>query len=185
ADGRWSTNNVGTEIMQFIEPGPFGDPLNSVAITRATSLAPGYRIAQVGTRGTLHTHFVFLLRTTNNVAPSVGAYSFPLEMRSPQYASAPPVHLIFNNGLSEGDFARAVDAFRAAQEMRLRLVFDGAGTSALAWFTTEGARDRVQTAPTPGGPWTHLGEPIAGDGGEHRLPVKPGSENRFFRLHRP
>lgn len=185
ADGRWSTNNVGPEIMEFIEPGPFGDPLNSVTITRSTTLASGYRIAQVGTRGTLHTHFVFLLRTTNGVVPAVGVYSFPLVIRSPQYASAPPVHFIFNNGLDEGDFGRAIDAFQAARDMRLRLVFGGTEAAALSWFTTEGARDQVQAAPAPEGPWTRLGEPVAGDGGEHRIPVGLGAVNRFFRLHRP
>lgn len=185
ADGRWSTNSVGPEVMQFIEPGPFGDPLNSVTITSATTLAPGYRIAQVGTRGTLHTHFVFILRTTHSVAPAVGAYSFPLTIRSPQYTSAPPVHLVFNNGLSEGEFASAVEAFRAAHAIQLGLSFIDAKTVVLSWFTTEGQTYHVQAAPTSLGPWTDWSEPVAGHGDEHRLPMVLGSENRFFRLRQP
>ncbi len=183
--GRWSTENVGPEIMRFVEPGPFGEPLNSVTITRSTSLAAGYRIAQVGTRGTIHTHYVFVLLTTNSAAPAVGAYSLPLTIRSPQYAPAPPVHLVFNNGLAEQDFAAAIDAFRAAQELRVNLALKNSENLVLSWFTTEGRTHQAQSAPSPSGPWSDWGEPLLGNGGEHQLPVVLEPESRFFRLQLP
>ena len=42
----WSTANVGPEFMEFVEPGPFGDPIHSVTITRATTFATGYQITE-------------------------------------------------------------------------------------------------------------------------------------------
>ncbi|MGE3310057.1 MAG: hypothetical protein AB7O66_08815 [Limisphaerales bacterium] len=185
ADGRWSTNNVGPEFMQFIEPGPFGDSLNSVTITRGTTFASGYRIAQIGTRGTLHTHFVFLMRATDGVAPAVGAYSFPLTLRSPQYASSPPVHLVFNNGLEEAEFAAAVEQFRAAQELRLFLTRDSGGALVLSLFGVEGRTNHLVSAPTTSGPWTAVGDPFVGTGDRRDFPLSPSPQHRFFRAIAP
>ena len=181
----WSTANILAEEMEFVEPGPFGDSLNAVTIGKGTAFATGYRIAQVGTRGNLHTHFVFILRTTNGVPPAVGAYSFPLTLRSPQYASAPPVHLVFNNGLADADFTAAVDRFRAAHEQRLTLTPPALGTVSLSWSTTEGKTNHLEAAPTPSGPWTALGEPTVGDGGLRQSNLVKGPDNRFFRLRTP
>lgn len=181
----WSTANVLAEEMEFVEPGPFGESINSVTIRKNTSFASGYRITQIGTRGTLHTHFVFILRATNGVAPTVGAYTFPLTLRSPQYASAPPVHLVFNNGLAEADFTAAVDRFQAAQQMRLTLAPPALGTVSLSWSTTEGKTNHLESAPTPSGPWTTLGEPVVGDGGLRQTNLVHGVDNRFFRLRTP
>ncbi|MEY4200364.1 MAG: hypothetical protein RLZZ265_2104 [Verrucomicrobiota bacterium] len=181
----WSTANVGPEFMEFIEPGPFGDALNSVTITRATTFAPGYLIAQTGTRGTLHTHFVFILRATNDVAPAVGAYSFPLTLRSPQYASAPPVHLVFNNGLEGTQFLAGVEQFRAAQEMRLSLARAASGALALSLFTVEGRTNQILSASAPSGPWNEHGPAFVGDGSRHEQPVIADATKNFFRLRSP
>jgi hypothetical protein len=181
----WSTANVGPEFMEFIEPGPFGDPLNSVTITRATAFAPGYLISQAGTRGGIHTHFVFILRATNGVAPAVGAYSFPLTLRSPQYASAPPVHLVFNNGLEETQFQAGVEQFRAAQELRLSLARGANGALALSLFTVEGRTNQLLSAPTPSGPWGNEGAPFIGSGGRHEIILSAAPNNKFFLLTTP
>ncbi len=181
----WATLNVGPEFMEFIEPGPFGDALNSVSITRATAFAPGYLISQAGTRGSIHTHFVFLLRATNGVAPAVGAYSFPLTLRSPQYGSAPPVHLVFNNGLEEAHFNTAVEHFRAAQEMRLSLERGSNGTVSLSLFTIEGQTNQLLSAPTPGGAWNEHGPAFVGSGGHHKQSMLTEGTNTFFRLRTP
>lgn len=185
AEDRWSTNNVSAEFMQFIEPGPFGDSLNSVTITRSTTFASGYRIAQIGTRGTLHTHFVFLLRATDGVAPAVGAYSFPLTLRSPQYASSPPVHLVFNNGLEEVEFTAAVEQFRAAQEMRLLLTRDSGGALVLSLLGVVGRTNHLLSATTTSGPWTALGDPFVGTGERRDFPLSPSAQHRFFRAIAP
>jgi hypothetical protein len=181
----WSTANIGPEFMEFVEPGPFGDALNSVTITRATTFATGYLIAQTGTRGTLHTHFVFILRATNGVAPAVGAYSFPLTIRSPHYTSAPPVHLVFNNGLDESNFSSAVEQFTAAQEMRLSLGRRPSGALVLSLFTVEGRTNQLLSAPTPAGPWTNDGAPFPGTGGRQEFTFAPTATNRFFRITAP
>ncbi len=180
----WSRANVGPEFMEFVEPGPFGDPLHSVTITRATTFAPGYLISQAGTRGSIHTHFVFLLRATNGVAPAVGAYSFPLTLRSPQYTSAPPVHLVFNNGLEETNFASAVEQFRAAQEMRLSLERATNGALALSLFTVEGQTNQLFSAPTPAGPWNEQGGMFVGNGGWHQQALNATNGAQFFRVQR-
>jgi hypothetical protein len=179
---RWSSANVGPEFMEFVEPGPFGDPIHSVAITRATTFAPGYQVTEAGTRGTIHTHFIFILRATNGVAPAVGAYSFPLTLRSPQYASAPPVHLVFNNGLTETNFITAVDQFRAAEERRLTLARGTNGTLALSLFTIAGRTNQLLSATTPSGPWTVAGAPFTGTGGRHELALSVDEPRRFFQL---
>ncbi len=49
----YSTANVGPQFMEFVEPGPFGDPLHSVTITR----------------GSLHTHFVSSRCAAGGVVP--------------------------------------------------------------------------------------------------------------------
>jgi hypothetical protein len=181
----WSTSNVGPEFMEFVEPGPFGDALHEVTITRHTEFAPGYLISQVGTRGTLHTHFVFILRATNAVVPAIGAYNFPLTLRSPQYFATPTVQLVFNNGLAETNFATAVTQFQAAQERRLVLNFAGQSALALSLFTIEGQTNQMLTAPLPGGPWTEYGEPFVGSGGRQEFLIPRGVTNQFFRLRSP
>lgn len=178
----WSSVNVGPEFMQFVEPGPFGDPVHSVTITKGAVFAPGYQISEAGTRGSIHTHFVFILRATNGVAPAVGAYSFPITMRSPQYASAPPVHLVFNNGLEESRFTAAANQFRAAQEMRLTLAPGTNDTLTLSLFTVEGFTNQLESARTPFGPWTEEADPFVGDGGPCALLLHADTRNRFFRL---
>lgn len=181
----WSTANVGPEVMEFVEPGPFGDALHSVTITSTTTFAPGYLIAQTGTRGTLHTHFVFILRTTNGVAPAVGAYSFPLTLRSPQYTSAGPVQLVFNNGLDESIFSSAVEQFTAAQMMHLSLERGTGGALVLSLFTVEGVTNQLLSASTPTGPWTLEGAPFPGTGGRHELTLVPTTTHHFFRVTAP
>ncbi len=181
----WSSANIGPEFMEFVEPGPFGNHLNAVTIRKDTVFASGYRIAQIGTRGTLHTHFVFILRTTNGVAPAVGAYTFPLTLRSPQYASAPPVHLVFNNGLDEPGFAGAVEQFTAAQDLRLTWVCNTDGALALSLYTVEGRTNQLQSASTPAGPWNDEGSLFPGTGGQRDLPVLPTASHRFFRVKAP
>lgn len=178
----WSAAQVGPEFMEFVEPGPFGDPLNSVTITRTTTFTPGYLIAQAGTRGIIHTHFIFILRATNGVAPAVGAYSFPLTIRSPQYTAAPPVHLVFNNGLTESNFITAVDQFRAAEERRLTLARGTNGTLALSLFTIAGRTNQLLSATSPSGPWTVAGAPFMGTGGRHELALSVDEPRRFFQL---
>ena len=179
---RWSSANVEPEFMEFVEPGPFGEPTHSATITRATDFATGYQITEAGTRGTIHTHLIFILRSTNGVAPAVGTYSFPLTLRSPRYASAPPVHLLFNNGLEETNFNTAVDQFRAAQEMRLSLDRGTNGTLSLSLFTIEGRTNQLLSAPSPGGPWNEQGPAFVGDGGRYEQPVIAENTNKFFRL---
>lgn len=181
----WSTANVGPEFMEFVEPGPFGNNLNAVTIRRDTDFASGYRIAQIGTRGTLHTHFVFILRTTNGVAPAVGAYAFPLTLRSPQYASAPPVHLVFNNGLDESGFSGAVEQFAAAQDMRLTLEHGPSDALVLSLFTVEGRTNQLLSAPALSGPWNNEGVPFPGTGGRQELTLAPTATNCFFRVSAP
>ncbi len=181
----WSTANLLSEEMRFVEPGPFGDALNSVIVQKDTSFAAGFRIAQLGTRGILHAHFVFILRTTNGTTPAAGAYSFPLTLRSPQYASAPPVHLVFNNGLADEAFSTAVNRLNDALEQRLTLSPSAGGTVSLSWSTTEGKTHHLESAPAPQGPWTSLGEPVVGDGGIRQTNVIHGTDNRFFRLRTP
>ncbi|MBL9170964.1 MAG: hypothetical protein JNN07_24745 [Verrucomicrobiales bacterium] len=180
----WASTNVFTEVMEFIEPGPFG-PANLVTIRRDQAFVPGYRIAETGTRGSIHTHFVFTLRATNGLPPALGAYSFPLTLRSPQYASAPPVHLVFNNGLSPTAFTAAVDQFRAAQEMRLTLEHGTNGILSLSLFTLEGLTNQFVSAPTPGGPWREYGPAFAGNGGRHEQPLIADARNSFFRVRSP
>jgi hypothetical protein len=181
----WSTANISGEEMQFVEPGPFGEPLNSVVIGKETRFQTGYLIARIGTRGNLHTHFVFILRRSPGTRPDVGAYTFPLTLRSPRYAPAPPVHLVFNNGLTTADFEIAVDRFRSAQEARMAVAGSPDGTVSLIWNTVEGRTTQIESAPTPNGPWTAQGEPVGGDGGMKRLTVATVETNRFFRLRTP
>jgi len=177
----YSTANVGPEFMEFVEPGPFGDPLHSVTITRATAFATGYQISQAGTRGSLHTHFVFILRATNGVAPAVGCYSFPLTIRSPQYTSAPPVHLVFNNGLSETNFEVAVERFTAALRPRLAVTLGGSNTVALSFPTMEGVSYQVEAAPGFSGPWSNAGQAVSGNGGVRGMTVTNDDDAKFFR----
>jgi len=181
----WSSANIGAEEMEFVEPGPFGNHLNAVAIRNDASFASGYRIAQVGTRGNLHTHFVFILRATNGLAPAEGAYSFPLTLRSPQYEPAPPVDLVFNNGLSEADFAVAVDHFCAAQELRLTLTRETNEALVLSLFTVEGQTHQLLSAPSPTGPWIPDGAPFVGTGGRHEVTPSVDATNQFFRVTAP
>ncbi|MCW5559745.1 MAG: hypothetical protein KIT22_18165, partial [Verrucomicrobiae bacterium] len=181
----WSKINVGAEQVDYVEPSPFGDPIHSVNVTSATEFAEGYRISRANTRGTIHTHFTFILRTTNGAAPAVGAYSFPLTVRSPQYAAAPPVQLIFNNGLSEAEFALAEETFRAAHAMRLTLNLTTNGALALRLFTIEGRTYQVRSAPTPAGPWTDWGEMFPGTGGRHEVILNGDPPNQFFQILAP
>jgi len=181
----WSTANISGEEMEFVEPGPFGNPLNSVVIGRETRFQSGYRIARIGTRGSLHTHFVFILRRTPAAQPAVGAYTFPLTLRSPRYAPAPPVHLVFNNGLTPAEFELAVDRFRSAHEARMAVAGSPDGAVSLSWNTVEGRTTQIESAPTPNGPWTAQGEPVHGDGGMKRLTVSTVETNRLFRLKTP
>lgn len=179
----WSTANVGLEFMEFVEPGPFGDAIHSVTITRATTFAPGYLIAQTGTRGTLHTHFVFILRATHGVAPAVGAYSFPLTLRSPQYTAAPPVHLVFNNGLEDEAFNTAVAEFQARQDVQLTLRASGEALN-LRVPTLEGFTYQPLSAPNPSGPWTNFGSALVGNGSVQDVPVALNPAPTFFRILR-
>lgn len=179
----WASTNVTAEVMEFIEPGPFG-PANLVTIRRDQAFVPGYRIAETGTRGSIHTHYVFVLRATNGLPPALGAYSFPLTLRSPQYASAPPVHLVFNNGLSPTAFAAAVDQFRAAQEMRLTLHPRDDVSLALSHFTIEGRTNRLLSAVSLSGPWIQEEEPFVGHGGLHEAVITRDSTAKFFRVTR-
>jgi hypothetical protein len=181
----WSTTNVGPEFMAFVEPGPFGNHLNVVTIRKDTGFASGYQIAQIGTRGSLHTHFVFILRTTNCVAPAVGTYTFPLNLRSPQYASAPPVPLVFHNGLAESDFYGAVEQLTAALDMRPTLLRNPDGTLALSVFTIQGKTNQLLSAPEPSRPWSNDGALFLGRGGRRKDPVIPTSSQRFNRLTAP
>lgn len=178
----WASSIVGSERMEFVEPGPFGDHLNAVSIRKDASFGEGYRIAQIGTRGSLHTHFVFILHTTNGVSPAVGAYSFPLTLRSPQYVSAPPVHLVFNNGLAESEFARAVTGFQIRLESRTEVFRTGQSALALRVSTFEGIRYQPQSSSAVGGPWTDWGAAFVGDGGSRDLPIEPQGEAGFFRV---
>ena len=117
--------------------------------------------------------------------PAVGAYSFPLTLRSPQYTSAPPVHLVFNNGLDESGFSGAVEQFAAAQDMRLTMVRNPDGLPALSLFTVEGRTNQLLSAPAPSGPWNNEGARFAGTGGRQELTLAPPATNRFFRVTAP
>jgi len=181
----WSTANVDPEFTEFVKPGPFGDPLHSVTITRATTFAAGYQISQAGTRGSLHTHFVSILRATNGVAPAVGAYSFPLTIRSPQYTSAPPVHLVFNNGLSETNFEVAVEQFTAALRPRLAVTPGASNTVAPSFPMREDVSYQVEAAPVVSGPWSNAGQAVSGNGGVRGMTVSNDAAAQFFRIRSP
>ena len=178
----WAKINVGAEQIDFVEPSPFGEPLHSVTVTPTTTFAEGYGISKANTRGTIHTHYTFILRSTNGHPPAVGAYSFPLTVRSPQYASAPPVRLIFNNGLSEAAFTVATEAFRVAHEMRLTLAKAGTGKLALSLLTIDGRSYQLESAPTSSGPWSNAGVPFTGDGHSYETIILTGTPSVFYRV---
>ncbi len=180
----WSKANVGAEQIDFVEPSPFGEPLHSVIVTPQTTFAEGYRIAKANTRGTIHTHYTFIIRTTNGVSPAVGAYSFPLTIRSPQYRSTPTVELVFNNGLSEAAFTIAADQFRRAHQMRLAVTQRSSNAIAISLLTREGHRYRFENAPAPGGPWSNAVEPFVGDGRSYEAIIPTDSPLGFFRIRR-
>jgi len=181
----WSSANVGTEQVDFVEPSPFGEPLHAVTVARGTTFAAGYRISRANTRGTIHTHYTFILRATNGLAPAVGAYSFPLTIRSPQYVSAPLVQLVFNNGLSDAAFATAAAGLRAAHEMRLTVANPAAGQISLSLPTLDGRGHQLESAPTLSGPWRGEGASFTGTGGRHELILNLDATNRFFRVTTP
>ncbi len=180
----WAVANIGAEQMDFVEPSPFGDPLNSVTVARTTTFAAGYSISKANTRGTIHTHYTFILRTTNGLAPAIGAYSFPLTVRSPQYSSATPVQLVFNNGLSDAAFAIAAEAYRVAHEMPLSLARRASHSLVLSWPTLDAQRYQLQTAEAPDGPWQSLGEPFSGDGQRREVVIQLDFPSALFRLER-
>lgn len=181
---RWSSANVSAEVVDYVEPSPFGEPLNKVTVTPLTQFAEGYSIAKANTRGTVHTHYTFILRTTNGLAPAVGAYSFPMTVRSPQYSPAPPVRLVFNNGLSAAAFAAAGESIRAAHEMHLTVSRGGGGQLTLSLFTIEGRTNQLWAGATPSGPWVELGLPFVGSGGRQEFTVGTPDSSRFFKAVR-
>jgi|GEM_PF-3046535 len=180
----WSSTNVSAEVVDYVEPSPFGEPLNKVTVTPLTQFAKGYSIAKANTRGTVHTHYTFILRTTNGLAPAVGAYSFPLTVRSPQYASAPAVRLVFNNGMSGAAFASAAARIRAAHEMHLTISRGGGGLVTLSLFTIEGRTNQLWVGATPSGPWAELGLPFLEPRGRHEINLGTVELNRFYKATR-
>lgn len=77
-------------------------------------------LGQAGSSGNIHEHLTFTVSTTNGL-PSEGAYYITLQLISGElnssfdgivandkYASSDPFYLIFNNGLSSGQFHAAV-----------------------------------------------------------------------------
>ncbi|MBL9137339.1 MAG: hypothetical protein JNK85_15810 [Verrucomicrobiales bacterium] len=178
----WATHPAEPERMHFVNPGGLGGSAPSVTITPSTRFVPGFRISRANTRGTLHTHYTFILDATNGVVPAVGAYVFPLRLRSPQYRGTPVVHLVFNNGLPSDDFDRALGVLVAALELRLTTATTVAGTMRIRWFPWEGRSYHLESTFSPSGPWSSEPIPWPSANGPGELRISVDHPMRLFRL---
>ena len=80
-------------------------PQLSVTMTAQTGNQPGFLIASVGSRGTLHQHHTFELSSFSGAAPPIGAYAFQQVIHAEGYATSDPYWIVLNNGLPITEFA--------------------------------------------------------------------------------
>lgn len=80
-------------------------PQLSVTATAETGNQPGFLIASVGNRGTLHQHHTFELTSFSGAAAPVGAYAIQQVIHTEGYVDSNPFWIVLNNGLPIADFA--------------------------------------------------------------------------------